>query len=257
MKYEIKIRPRLDDYNRNGKISMEGIMHMIGTAGQHHSDSVKDGVVEGSLSGIAWILTEWNIKILKRPENDEEYTVATWARSQRAGVPTSIVARDFVMKDESGEECVLASSKFVLMNLATGRLARITPKMMEVYGPEEESVMQTPAGKLRMPEQYDSEVNIPKLREDIDFNGHVHNSRYMSYALEALPHDVYRADTISSVRIEYRNPLFEGDMVKAKVACISDNVTDMDEKAYIVGIYNQDEKMCSVIKIVQYTGTPH
>lgn len=250
MKYEIKIRPRLNDYNRNGRISMEGILHMIGTAGQHHSDSVKDGVVEGSLAGIAWILTEWNIKILKRPENDEEYKVATWARSQRAGVPTSIVARDFVMRDERGGECVLASSKFVLMNLDTGKLARITPEMMKVYRPEETAVMQTPAGKLRMPEKCDSEVHIPKLREDIDFNGHVHNSRYIAYALEALPHDVYLEDNISSVRIEYRNPVLENDVIRAKVVRITDaDCTNGGDCSYLVGIYNQDEKMCSVIKI--------
>ncbi len=248
MKYEIKIRPRLGDYNRNGKISMEGILHMIGTAGQHHSDSVRDGVVEGSLAGIAWILTEWNIKILIRPEIDEEYTVETWARSQRAGVPTSIVARDFVMRNGCGEECVLASSKFVLMNLATGKLARITPEMMEVYRPEETSVIQAAPGKLRMPEHCDSEVCIPKLREDIDFNGHVHNSRYMSYALEALPHDIYLEDNINSVRIEYRNPVFEEDVIRAKAVCISD-AGGAGESSYIVGIYNQDEKMCSIIKI--------
>lgn len=243
MKYEIKARPRLDDYNRNGKLSMEGIMQMLGIAGQCHSDSVRDGVLKGSLSGIAWILTEWNIKIIKRPENDEMYTVATWARSQRAGVPTSIVSRDFIMKGKNGEELVLASSKFVLMNLSTGKVARITPEMMELYSPEDTAVMQVPAGKIRMPKEYGKEIYIPKLREDIDFNGHVHNTRYMSYALEALPHDVYCEDNISSVRIEYRTPVFEGDEIKARVAHIS------DEHAYIVGIYNQDEKMCSIIKI--------
>lgn len=243
MKYEIKARPRLDDYNRNGKLSMEGIMHILGIAGQCHSDSVRDGVLKGSLSGIAWILTEWDIKIIKRPENDEMYTVATWARSQRAGVPTSIVSRDFIMKGKNGEELVLASSKFVLMNLSTGKVARITPEMLEVYSPEDTAVMQVSVGKIRMPKECGKEVHIPKMREDIDFNGHVHNTRYMSYALEALPHDVYCEDHISSVRIEYRTPVFEEDEIKARVAHIS------DEDAYIVGIYNQDEKMCSIIKI--------
>lgn len=246
MKYEIQTRPRLDDYNRNGKLSMEGIMHILGIAGQCHSDSVRDGVLEGSLGGIAWILTEWNIKILKRPESDERYTVATWARSQRAGVPTSIVSRDFIMKGINGEELVLASSKFVLMNLSTGKLARITPEMMDVYSPEDTEVMQIPPGKIRMPKEYGKEVYIPKRREDIDFNGHVHNTRYMSYALEALPHSVYREDNISSVRIEYRTPVFEEDEIRARVAQVC------DEDAYIVGIYNQDEKMCSIIRIGLY-----
>lgn len=250
MKYEIKVRPRLDDYNRNGKISMEGIMHMLGTAGQHHSDSVRDGVLAGSLSGIAWILTEWNIKILRRPENDGEYTVSTWARSQRAGASVSIVSRDFFMEDGSGEKLVLASSKFVLMNLSTGRIAKITPEMMDIYGPEDTVIMNVPPGKLRMPEQCDMETHIPKRREDIDFNGHVHNTRYISYALEALPHDIYCGDNIGSVRIEYRSPVFETDEITARAARISgsgDRGTDGD--AYLVGIYNQDGKMCSIIRI--------
>ena len=243
MKYEVKARPRLDDYNRNGKLSMEGIMRMLGIAGQYHSDSVRDGVLEGSLGGIAWILTEWNIKILKRPESDEDYTVTTWARSQRAGIPTSIVSRDFIMKNGSGEELVLASSKFALMNRSTGKLARITPEMMEVYGPEDTAVMQIPPGKLRMPKEYGKLVDIPKLREDIDFNGHVHNTRYMSYALEALPHGVYCRDHISSVRIEYRKPVFEKDKIRAGTAHIC------EENAYLIGIFNQDGQMCSIIRI--------
>lgn len=245
MKFEVSIMPRLDDYNRHGKVSYEAILHMLGTGGQRHSLSVKDDVLEGSMSGIAWILTEWNVHIVKRPEQEEEYTVTTWSKLQKTGIPSSIVAREYILCDSKGETCVVASSKFVLMDYSKGTIAKIDPEMMEIYKPEPDEAMSVPAGKIKLPKEFDYERKVALRREDIDFNGHVHNSRYLVYALESLPEEDYLKDDFTDIRIEFRKPVLEHDNITVKT------VYSEESKAYICAIYNQEDKICSVVKLSQ------
>ena len=72
MYYKEIYQPRISDYDRNGKLSYEAILQILETAGSHHSDTVGDSVIEGSQCGIAWILTEWRVQILRRTDSKEK-----------------------------------------------------------------------------------------------------------------------------------------------------------------------------------------
>ena len=47
----------------------------------------------------------------------------------------------------------------------------------------------------------------------MDFNAHLHNARYISLALEALPQQIYNANQIKGFRIIYRAPLTVEDTI--------------------------------------------
>lgn len=75
---------------------------------------------------------------------------------------------------------------------------------------------------------------------DIDFNGHVHNTHYLDFALEALPIAEYEQSRFSFVRILYRLPLKVSDQPIIKRGTI--------ETGFVFGVYSE-KKLCTLIEL--------
>lgn len=229
---------RIEDYDKNGFLSLEAVLRIFENIGSHHSDSVSNSVIEGSLDGIAWIFVEWTIEIINLPKYGEPVKVQTWINGK---APSASVLRNFILSDSKDSNLVKGTAKFALFDLNKRKPARISTELFELYSPEKSRVFENKSQRLTEPDVYDYEVNLAQRRSDIDFNGHVHNIKYLTYALEALPYDVYLDMEFSSLRILYKNPLTSDERIIAKV---SENSGD-----YIVGIYSE-EKLCSIVKFI-------
>lgn len=233
MYYKEIYQPRISDYDRNGKLSYEAILQILETAGSHHSDTVGDSVIEGTQSGISWILTEWRVQIKRRTDSKEELHITTWVRGK---APASTVFRDFILTDGNGDEVIRAEAKFALLDLANSKLTRISEELFASYQPEDKSVFDTAASRLREPVSFDSEQTVTLRRSDIDFNGHVHNTRYMDFALEALPSSIY-TDHVCEFRMVYMKPIKEGSEITVKRVCA--------EQRYLICVYS-DDTLCTL-----------
>lgn len=230
----------IEDYNRKGKLSLEAILRIFENIGSHHSDSVGDGVVLGSLNGHAWILTEWNIRTPHRPGYTKQFNVSTWSRGKMSSCTSS---RDYLITDNDGKEISLGSAKFALFDPASGKLTKISDELLLRYSPEpdKKAFDDTVFPKLREPSEYILEKNIPLRRCDIDFNAHVHNLSYLNFALEILPKDVYLEDNFTELRILFKKEISECEEIIAKYT------TDND--SHIIGIYSTDETLHSLIQL--------
>lgn len=230
-------QPRISDYDRNGKLSYEAILQILETAGSHHSDTVGDSVIEGSQSGIAWILTEWRVQVLRRTDSKEKLQIATWVRGK---APASTVFRDYILTDSNGNEVIRAEAKFALLDLCTGRLTRISKELFASYQPEDKIVFDTAAPRLRAPAAFDSKQTVILRKSDIDFNGHVHNTRYMDFALEALPSSTHPANNIYEFCIVYNKAIRDSTAITVRKAA-----TEMGD---LICIYS-DDILCTVIEL--------
>lgn len=229
--------PRVSDFNRNGRLSYEAILQILETSGSHHSDKAKDNVIKGSQHGIAWILVDWRVSVLRRTDSTEQLNITTWVRGKSG---SATVYRDFVLTDHRGDEVVRAEAKFCLLDITTGKLTRISEDLMQSYEPENRAIFDDASVHLRAPTEYISEQTVPIRRSDIDFNGHVHNTRYMDYALEAIPQEIYEADAFSSIRIVYSKPIKENYIITVKYTT--------NPNAHIVAIYAA-ETLCTLIQL--------
>ena len=235
MYYKEIYQPRISDYDRNGKLSYEAILQILETAGSHHSDTVGDSVIEGSQSGIAWILTEWRVQVLRRTDSKEKLQITTWVRGK---APASAVYRDFLLTDENGTEVIRAEAKFALFDLTTSRLTRISEELFGSYQPEDKTVFED-VQRLRAPSEYTSETELKLRRSDIDFNGHVHNTRYVDLAMEALPNEIFVSDDFTDIHVLYAKPVMERAVVKANYV--------FKDSAYLVAVY-ADDVYCAMIE---------
>ncbi len=201
MFYTEHIQPRLGDYDRTGRLSYEAILQILENVGSHHAAAVSDRVAGG---GIAWVLVDWRIEITRRPALFQPLNVRTWARGKTSA---AITERGFLITDDAGRELLRASAKLALVNLAAQKITRIDDALLQTYDPEAEAVFADEAPRLSEPESFDVSLPIPLRRSDIDFNGHVHNTRYIDFALEALPETDDPADDFTRLRIVYRSPV--------------------------------------------------
>ena len=230
--------PRISDYNENGVLSLEAILDIAENAGNHHATKANDDVVSGSQNGIAWILAEWNVCIRRRPRHGERLHIKTWVRAEQ---PSTTTNRDIVMCNDAGEECILLCAKFVLFDMQTRRPTRLTPEIMAAYQPEDAVGMDFGNARLHEPSDYENETTLTLRRTDADFNGHVHNARYISLALESLPNEIYKADSFATFRIVYRQPLTANETVTLRCHTEGGHC--------VTGFYRQDGTLSTIIEI--------
>lgn len=243
MVFKETVKIPLKDVEKGNVISDRGLLEIFENVATHHSDSVHDGVNEIKEKGHAWVLMDWKVKVLSRPKYGGEFKVNTWSRENNIQDKKVSTYRDFEMYDENGNLCVIATSKWVIVNILTGRLANIDRELQERYEPEIKSVFDAWDIEKILPctdSICESEYTVQ--RHDVDFNLHMHNIYYMNLAYNALPEEVYETRPFNNFRISYKREIKLGETVKCKYNYVNEQ--------HVVSVYNQAEtKLHSIITL--------
>lgn len=228
------VEPRLSDYDRAGHLSYEALLQILENTGTKHTMTVYDKVASG---GIAWVLLDWRIEIAHRPRQFQRLYVKTWVHGK---APASTVYRSFIVTDDQEREYLRASAKFALVDLKEQRMMRIGEELFHSYGPEDLSAFDDEALRLIVPEVFDTIQPILLRGSDIDYNGHVHNTRYIDFALDALPEADCAANDFMKVRIIYRAAVKPDSQPEIKRAAINGG--------WLLCV-TADDKICALIAL--------
>lgn len=239
MVYTEEYEVTFEDCALTSKMTLESILKVAENAASKHSDKADDNVFDSSLNdGIAWVLVEWNLNILKTPKYRDKVTVSTWSRQSDNA---RSVKREFLISDNMGEHCVEILTKFMLIDRKNGLPLRITDEVIGRYKPEDKVVFdESSLNLIKEPACFENEITIPLRRTDIDFNEHVHNLNYLIFAQEALPEDIYKNAEYSFLRIIYRRAMTADDV--AAVCRYS-----REGKEHTVCIYSQKDNALKCI----------
>lgn len=155
-----------------------------------------------------WVLIEWVIDVRKRPVYSDVIEVATWTRKEKS----RYALRDFEITC-NGEVCAVASSKWLVVDIDSRKIIRLTDEFTRRYMPEERAVLDISSlSRLSVRDDYDRAADISIRKSDIDMNGHVHNLVFMDYLAEVRDFN----ETDSFMRITYRKEILYEDTVKVK-----------------------------------------
>lgn len=161
-----------------------------------------------------WVLLHWHIRIERLPEEGEEMYVSTWAMPHKR----TQASRDFLMKNERGEEVCYASSRWVLLNSRTRKPIRFDKEFVERYRCAAPHNFREETFRIGIPEEGDSPLfcrEFVTTRRDTDFNGHINNVAYVDWALDDIPEEIYRNCQISDIRVEYKKECPPGSSIKS------------------------------------------
>lgn len=214
MIYKEKFKIGLKDVGKFNKIKNRAILECLEDIGGYHSDLAGYGVNEIETTKLSWILLDWKLEVKNRPTYGDELNIHTWAR----GINKFFTYRDYEIYNQKGEICAIATSKWVLINITNGKLARITEEIIEKYNPENKKIFPGELEKINIPDVFDSTIDYKVIRKDIDINKHMHNLYYLDLAYEALPEDIYEQRPFNNVRIIYKKEIKLGDEIHCKYA---------------------------------------
>ena len=242
LKEDFKVE--LNAIGKENYIKNIAILEMLENIATHHSDMVGFGPNDIRNVGYSWILLDWKLNVLKRPKYGEKLNVNTWAKLIDGKTRMTSTYRDFEVYNEQGQLSAIGTSKWVLVNIETGRIAKIEEELIGKYNPEYKSVFDIEElGKIKVPEEFSNEIQYKVNRKDIDINGHMHNLYYLDLAYEALPEEIYNKRPFDNVRIQYKNEIKYGDIVKCKYT--------FEENNHIITICSEDETKIHAIIILK------
>ncbi len=201
----------LEHVGSSNVLSNHGILSLLENIGCFHSNKVGLGINQIEQTNLTWVLLNWKVKVFKRVSYNSNVIVKTWARA----CSHFCTLRDFEIYDELGNLLCIASSKWVLIDIKSNSISRITDDILNLYDCEDKSVFnEKDISKIKQPVL----DNLPNftfkvLRRDIDVNEHMHNLYYLDYAYETLPETIYKLGEANEFEIMYKNAAKLGNTV--------------------------------------------
>lgn len=157
-----------------------------------------------------WAVGFWHVKIHKPPVYTQALRLSTWVPRIRK----MQAVRCFTMDSEAGETLCSAMSLWIYMDLEKRCPTLLPPEFIEGYQFDapvpfaERFILPKNAGGLPLP-GYELTVH----RGDTDSNGHANNLRYMEWAMECVPDDLYETGNLEAFKVIYRKECYRGSRV--------------------------------------------
>ena len=234
---EQEYRVKLSEIGQDNKITNKAILSDFEDVGGIHSNIAGYGVLDIPTTHLTWLLLDWRLQVIRRPNYSEKIKVKTWSRHALK----CYAFRDFEVCDEQGNIIAIAASKWVLVDTEKGKIVRVSDEILRRYNPEiDKKVFENEQfDKILEPESFRREVKYTVKRADIDVNEHMHNLNYWDLANEALPEEVYSNNNFNDIRISYKKEIKLGETVKCKYTFENDK--------HIVTVKSEDDKIIHAI----------
>lgn len=236
MYVEQKFFVGLQDIDASNKVTNKAILTFLEDAGGVHSNLAGYGLKTIKETNFSWIILNWKLKVFKRADYADTITVRTWS----AKADKLYAYRDFEVINEVGEIIAIATSKWISVNIKTGRINKLTEEIIKPYKGESRRVFENyDFTKIEEPEKIDNSVKYTINRQMIDINKHVHNVCYYDLAEIAIPEEIIENMEFNNVEIMYKKEIKLGEAVKC-------NYTKLG-KENIITIKSEDEKVLHAI----------
>lgn len=184
--YEWQIRA--SECDADGIAKLSAILNLLQEAASLNAEELgfsKSNFAEQG-ENISWVLTHLRIRVERYPRWEERVRIVTWPRRGR-----KITAlRDFAMYGEGSEPIAVATSEWMVIDLASRRVMPIPEGVFALANDERTPIFGDAAfAKLRWEcrEIAADALRFRAKRADIDLNGHVNNVHYVEWFMETLP----------------------------------------------------------------------
>ena len=209
MIFENKYRVGIEDVDIDNLITSKAVLKIFEDMACFHAASLGHDPISVVEMGFAWVLANWEIKILKRACYGEILNVKTWPKK----FEKITTLRDYEILDESGDVVAIGTSRWFIIDINTRKPLRISEEYAKPYLPliEEDAIEKME--KIEEPDEYQYKKEYVVSRRDIDSNNHMHNINYLDVALEVIPEELFQNNKFDNISIEYKKELMYKDRV--------------------------------------------
>lgn len=176
------------DADAFSRLSMGGLVNILVEAAIESADSLGFGYSGLRRDRLFWVLSRISIEIRSQVKWYDRLIVETWPKD----IDGLHYLRDFIIRTESGEEKIRATSAWLAIDLETRKIRSLEGELSETllrrsdyhgleYLPE----------KLR-PVKVGDLFSVRSRYYDLDLNGHTTSARYVDWMMDTLPMDFHR-----------------------------------------------------------------
>lgn len=204
-----------DNIDYNLLLKPQAAAQMCQNTAVGHSDKAGYTVDYFRENQTGWALTGWHLIFKNRPKENESFTITTWTKPFKR----LQADRNFMAKDENGNELFRANSRWFLMDMKKRRPLRLPDGFFSRYIPSPyENAIADEDYKQPNLDLYTlkSSRRFKVTRRDIDANNHTNNISYIDWAIDDLTDDLYLNYNILDLKAEYKKEARKDDTIESK-----------------------------------------
>lgn len=194
---------RTSDFDRHSRLLPSAVLELFQDAAGEHADRIGIGFRALEQRGLLWVVARTRYIVDRPAQMYQPVAVTTWPLEPHG----YICRREYQITGQDGAVLIRGSSDWVILDRATRApvLARELYPAGAAY--RAEPALEERPGRLHEPAGEPSRFDMTPHYTDVDFNGHVNNTRYADYVLDALRPE-QRA--VGHFRIDYLHEVAEG-----------------------------------------------
>ena len=210
--YQMKMKIPFDMADMNGHIKLPDVILLsLQVSGMQ---SIELGVSDKTILedyNLVWIITEYDIEVVRLPRFAEEITIETEALSYNR----LFCYRRFTIYDETGQELIHMLATFVLMDRDSRKVHAVEPEIVAPYQSDFDKKL------IRGPKYESLEESTSKDYHvrfyDLDMNGHVNNSKYLDWIFEVMGADFLTQYIPKKINLKYVKEVRPGGVITSAV----------------------------------------
>lgn len=210
--YQMKMKIPFDMADMNGHVKLPDVILLsLQVSGMQ---SIELGVSDKAILedyNLVWIITDYDIEVVRLPRFAEEITIETEALSYNR----LFCYRRFTIYDEAGQEIIRMLATFVLMDRDSRKVHAVEPDIVAPYQSDFDKKL------IRGPKYANLEEPISKDYHvrfyDLDMNGHVNNSKYLDWIFEVMGADFLTQYIPKKINLKYVKEVRPGGVITSAV----------------------------------------
>ncbi|BBP09393.1 acyl-[acyl-carrier-protein] thioesterase [Streptococcus sp. 116-D4] len=210
--YQMNMKIPFDMADMNGHIKLPDVILLsLQVSGMQ---SIELGVSDKAILenyNLVWIITDYDIEVIRLPRFAEEITIETEALSYNR----LFCYRRFTIYDEAGQDLIHMMATFVLMDRDSRKVHAVEPEIVAPFQSEfSKKLMRGPKyANLEEPVSKDYHVRF----YDLDMNGHVNNSKYLDWIFEVMGADFLTHYIPKKINLKYVKEVRPGGVITSSV----------------------------------------
>ncbi|MGC8865717.1 MAG: acyl-[acyl-carrier-protein] thioesterase [Bacteroidales bacterium] len=224
-----------DAAGASGRLGLPQLAGFMQETAWHHAHLLGVGFEANQQDNRAWVLMRMEIWTDNLPGWEQTLTLETWP----AGIEGFQALRNFRFFNSQGNEVGGAATSWLIIDAESRRPRRpeafeylrkaVVPEFMPHFSAPE---------KIKLPESNFLRAGYRKVSfSDIDMHGHVNNSRYLTWCLDAFPTTWHLENRITHLNINFLQEALEAEEIEIYRA-------DTEKgKTFLYGLRQSDHKI--------------
>jgi medium-chain acyl-[acyl-carrier-protein] hydrolase len=211
-------RVRAYEVDPRGKASIQTVCNYLQEVAANHASRLGVSLHILFAQNLTWVLSRLHVLIARYPEWGEEVTVETWPSDAQG----KFAIRDFLIFDQKGKRIAGAIASYMVVDLKKLQPIKIPDFILQVRRPRRMHALEATFPKLPQVKHADLKKTFNVRFSDLDVNHHVNNVRYIEWAAETIPQDIWRTHQINELEISFRLETKYGERIMVTAQKIND-----------------------------------